>query len=251
MPTRNVAKRRNRKLSIPPPADDKQPLKQNVYDFVRFTKTALAPMFPYFDEGAIVPCTATMRGGPKVNYGRFQHFNTVDEVVLTFGAQGSYRGGGLLRVGAKLHMVQSILDDTGNPDNLAMAVITQRQSTGEPQKEEYRFICDKCDRRLFLASFDATPPKRGKQRKTLGAHPVFATIPETYKAAQAFNANEKTRTCKHCGHKNKPFPIEAWGWEHYVEQSELSDIAHEAMLASQNAPPRRGPTVASSRRKRN
>ncbi|MDE0059977.1 MAG: hypothetical protein OXP07_17810 [Defluviicoccus sp.] len=34
-------------------------------------------------------------------------------------------------------------------------------------------------------------------------------IPETYKAARAFNADETMRTCKHCGHENKPFPVEA------------------------------------------
>ena len=90
--------RRRRKLAIPPPTGDKEPLKVNVYNFVHFTKTALAPLFPYFDEGSIVPCTATFRGGPKVDYSRFQHFNTVDEVLLTFGAEGSMRGGGLLRV---------------------------------------------------------------------------------------------------------------------------------------------------------
>ena len=101
---------------IPPPTGDKEPLKCNVYEFVRFTKTALAPMFPYFDEGSIVPCTATFRGGLRTStMAGFQHFNTVDEILLTFGARGSQRGGGMLRVGAKLHMVQSPLSDTANP----------------------------------------------------------------------------------------------------------------------------------------
>ena len=250
MPNEQTLRRADRKKrAIPPPAGDKEPLKRNVYEFVQFTRTALAPMFPYFDEGSIVPCTATFRGGPGVDYGRFQHFNTVDEVLLTFGARGSQRGGGMLRVGAKLHMVQSPLSDTANPDNLALAVITQRQSIGKPQKEEYRFVCEKCDRRLFLASFDATPAKRGGQRKTSGARPVFATIPETYKAARAFNADETARSCKHCGHQNKPFPIESWGWRHYAEQAELSKLAREAMLKSQEAPPGDGPAVVSNVRK--
>ena len=230
--------RRRRKLAIPPPTGDKEPLKVNVYNFVRFTKTALAPLFPYFDEGSIVPCTATFRGGPKVDYSRFQHFNTVDEVLLTFGAEGSMRGGGLLRVGAQLHMVQSPLADTSKSENLALAVITQRQSVGKKQREEYRFVCKKCDRRLFMKAFDATPPKRGKQKKALGPHPVFATIPETYLAAKEFNADAKVRVCKHCGYKNKPFPIEAWGWNHYVEQSEISAAAYDAMMVSQVGPQR-------------
>lgn len=251
MPTEQTLRSPNRKKkAIPPPEGDKEPLKRNVYEFVQFTKTQLAPLFPYFDEGSIVPCTATFRGGPDVDYGRFQHFNTVDEVLLTFGARGSQRGGGVLRVGAKLHMVQSPLSDTANPENLALAVITQRQSIGKPQKEEFRFVCEKCDRRLFLASFDATPAKRGSRRKASGARPVFATIPETYKAARAFNADETMRTCKHCGHENKPFPVEAWGWRHYAEQSELSEAARDAMRESQEAPPGDGPAVVSNRRER-
>jgi len=229
-------KPRRRRKVIPPPSGDKEPLKVNVYYFVNFTKTALAPLFPYFDEGSIVPCSATFRGGPKVNYSRFQHFNTVDEILLTFGAAGSMRSGGVLRVGPRLHMVQSPLTDDANPENLTLSVITQRQSVGKPQKEEYRFVCKKCDRRLFAKSFDATPAKRGKQKKVLGAHGLFATIPESYKAANEFNADPKTRICKHCGHKNKPFPTDAWGWKHYVEQSEISSMAYDAMLDSQKGP---------------
>ena len=74
--------------TIPPPSGDKEPLKTNVYQFIQNSVTALAPLFPYYDEGSIVPCVATFRGGPGKNYGRFQHFNTVDEVVILFGAQG-------------------------------------------------------------------------------------------------------------------------------------------------------------------
>lgn len=226
-----------RKLTIPPPLGDKEPRKTNVYDFVQFTRCALAPMFPYFDEGAIVPCSATFRGGPGVNYGRFQHFNTVDEILLTFGARGASRSGGLLRVGPRLHMVQSPLQNDQDPENFALAVITQRQSIGKEQKEEYRLVCEKCDRRLFMAGFDATPPKHGTQAETWGEHAPFPTIGETYEATLAFNADEDARTCKHCGHKNPPFPHEAWGWEHYVEQTEVSALAYDAMKASQSGPP--------------
>ena len=252
MATKKSSKRiTHKKRTIPPPSGDKEPLKANVYQFVQFTKTALAPMFPYFDEGSIVPCTATFRGGPKVDYSRFQHFNTVDEILLTFGAEGSMRGGGLLRVGPRLHMVQSPLADTRKTENLALSVITQRQSVDQPQKEEIRFVCKKCDRRLFVKAYDATPPKRGKQEKVLGPHPVFATIPESYRAAKEFNADPDARVCKHCGRKNKLFPIEAWGWEHYVEQAEVSTQAYDAMLASQKTRSESGPATVSNIRKRN
>lgn len=246
---KSATRARRKKLVIPPPTGDKVPMKANAYEAAQLTTTALAPMFPYFDEGSMVPCTATFRGGPGVDYGRFQHFNTVDEIMLTFGAQGANRSGGLMRVGPRLHMVQSPLQDNADPGNLALAVITQRQSVGKEQKEEYRLVCEKCDRRLFIASYDATPPKRGKQKKTMGPHPVFMTIPESYKATLAFNADEDARTCKHCGHKNKPFPMEAWGWRAYVEQSEITSLAYDAMIASQKAPPGQGPATSSNRRK--
>ena len=42
--------------TIPPPSGDKEPLKTNVYQFIQNSVTALAPLFPYYDEGSIVPC---------------------------------------------------------------------------------------------------------------------------------------------------------------------------------------------------
>ena len=195
-------------------------------------------MFPYFDEGSIVPCTATFKGGPKVDYSRFQHFNTVDEILLTFGADGSMRGGGLLRVGARLHMVQSPLADTSKLENLALAVITQRQSVGQTQKEEYRFVCEKMRPPAFHESVRRDTPETGQAEEGAGSPPGLRHDSETYFAAKEFNADPTARVCKHCGHKNKPFPIEAWGWDHYVEQSEISATAYDAMMASQKAPPR-------------
>ncbi len=214
---------------IPPPRGDRKPLKTNVYQFVKYTKTQLAPMFPYFDEGALMPCTATFRGGANVNYGRFQHFNTVDEIVLTFGADGARRGGGVLHVGPKLHMVQCPFENSQDPDSLAVLVITQRQSIGREQREEYRFVCDECDRMLYKEQVDATPPKRGTQREVMGAHASAPVLVETLRAARNFNASEDLRTCKHCGHVNDPFPADAWGWHHYVDQSDTSKRAHDVM----------------------
>ena len=64
----------------------KHPMKVNVYQFARSSVSALAPMFPYQDEGSIVPCVSSFRGGPGRSYGAFQHFNTVDEIMINFGA---------------------------------------------------------------------------------------------------------------------------------------------------------------------
>ena len=84
---------------ISPPPADKEPLKTNVYRFINTSVTALAPLFPYFDEGSIVPCCAAFRGAPGMRFGRFQHFNTVDEVVIVFGASGAQGVPGLVFIG--------------------------------------------------------------------------------------------------------------------------------------------------------
>ena len=222
--------------TIPRPDPDRPPLKANVYWFVQTATTALAPLFPYFDEGAIVPCVASFRGGPGKRYGRFQHFNTVDEVFVLFGGAGQLtRGAGLVRVGPKLHMVQAPLQDPDDPETMGVSVITQRQSISKEQREEVRFVCEKCNRRLFMMEYDATPPKRGSSQAE-GAT-TFHTILESFKVAKRFNEDEAARKCKHCDHQNPPFPIESWAWNVYVSQAEVARRSLSAVEAAQTAPP--------------
>jgi hypothetical protein len=221
---------------IPPPAGDREPLKTNIFAFVQNSQSALAPLFPYVDEGAIVPCAATFRGAPGKRFGRFQHFNTVDEVLLVFGAEGTMRqASGLVRVGPKLHMVTSPFEDPERSESVRVVSITQRQLIGKKHREEYRFVCDNCDRRLFIYEVDATPPERGKQREVIGDYAPFITIAETYQAALAFNADAEARHCKHCGHDNPPFPIESWAWNTHISQSEIAKIGHESLTAATEA----------------
>jgi hypothetical protein len=219
---------------IPPPPADKEPLKINVYRFIQTSVTALAPLFPYFDEGSIVPCSATFRGAPGRRFGRFQHFNTVDEVVIMFGGRGGRAVPGLVFIGPKLHLVGGMLENPEDPNLLGIVVITQRQSIGAPQREEYRFICDQCNRRLYLRKVDATPPKRGgTQTDSQGSHPTFLTIIETYEAARQFNEDEQARKCVHCGHMNPRFPIESWGWGAYVNQAEIAKTGAKSIEQAQ------------------
>jgi hypothetical protein len=219
--------------AIKKPDPNREPLKANVYRLVQCSPTALVPLFPYVDEGSIVPCAATFSGGPGRRYGRFQHFNTVDEIAVMFGASGQLsRGAGLVRVGPKLHMVQAPMENQEDPANSGVVVITQRQSIGKEQREEYRFVCDKCDRRLFVMEANATPPKRGEQPRNA----PFLTIIETSEAARRFNEDETARKCKHCGHQNPPFPSESWGWDVYARQSEVARRAEASLTAACTAP---------------
>ena len=122
---------------MPKPTDDKQPLKCNVYDFARNLTSTLTPLFPYVDEGAIVPTIALFYGGQKGDYGYFLHDNTVDEVAIIFGAGGTTGRGvtGLVRTSARSHGVGNLLSDPTSPDSFSLVTITQRQATGEVQRE--------------------------------------------------------------------------------------------------------------------
>jgi hypothetical protein len=216
-------------LTIPPPEKGREPMKTNVFRFAQINVSTLSPMFPYVDEGAIVPCVATFRGGPGKRFGRFQHFNTVDEVVIMFGAKGGRGRAGMVRVGPKLHQVGAPFEDPEDTGSLRVTTITQRQAIGQPQREEYRFACEKCDRRLYMEEVDATPPRRGTGPGAVGGSVPFATTIETYAAAKHFNENAEARRCKHCGHQNPPFPIEDWGWDQYVRQAEIIEMAQDSI----------------------
>ena len=219
--------------TIPKPDPDREPMKVNVYRFVQSCPVTLAPLFPYLDEGSIVPCAASFHGAPGKTYSRFQHFNTVDEVAVMWGASGAQRRGvGLVHVGPKLHLVQP-MEHADSPDDTGVVVITQRQAIGKEQREEVRFICEKCDRRLFLFELDATPAKRGS-KQAAGTY-AFKTLIETYEAARRFNADEDARKCKHCGHQNAPFPLEAWAWDIYTNQSQIARTGSQSLTETRNA----------------
>ena len=215
-------------LSIPPPSADRPPRKVNLFDYSKNTATTLAPLFPYLDEGSIVPCVTVQRGGEGRQYGRFQHLNTVDEVIMMFGTPG-----GVVFVGPKLHPVSTPFEDPDYPFDATIALITQRQLIGKPQREEYRFLCEKCDRRLSVAAFDATPPKRGTPSTP---DDLFPTIVEGYRAAKEHNADEANLRCTHCGHLNARFPVELWGWDTYAEQGAVAARIRAATIAAAGPP---------------
>lgn len=213
-------------LTIPPPDPARPPLRANVFACAQTTATTLVPLFPYLDEGAIVPCISVFRGGPGRRYGRFQHFNTVDEVIMMFGSPP-----GMVFVGPKLHPVGAPFEDVEDPGSTSVALITQRQVIGDSQREEYRFLCEGCQRRLSVFGFDATPAKRGEQPP----HAPFPTLVEGRAAAEQHNAREADLTCRHCGHENPPFPVEYWGWTEYAEQTRVAAHAEQSMRAASTA----------------
>jgi len=216
---------------IPLPSGNRVPLKTNVFDFIQNSVCTLSPLFPYVDEESIVPCIATFRGAPGKRYGRFQHFNTVDELAVIFGAQGGERRGtaGMVHVGAKLHTVQAPIDDPEDAGDVRVVVITQRQVRDKPQREEVRFICDECEWMLCKFAFEEIPAKRGSVRTSIGQTNAFSSIRLSFESALKFNADENLRRCGRCGHVNPPFPTAAWGWDDYARQTEIAQISRQSL----------------------
>jgi hypothetical protein len=220
------------KREMPKPAADKQPLKANVYDVGRTLVSTLTPLFPYVDEGAIVPTIALFYGDRVGGYGYFQHINTVDEIAIIFGAGGTTgRGkGGLVRLSTRDHGVGNLLTDPTSPECYSLVTITQRQSTGADQRESVSFDCEKCGTQLFKYDYASRAPRRGHQREEMGPISVLPTVINSADAAEAFNADEAKRTCNKCGHVNPPFPLDRWGWARYRDQTRAVRDAHDSLL---------------------
>jgi hypothetical protein len=99
--------------------------------------------------------------------------------------------------------------------------ITQRQATDTVQRESIAFACEKCSTDVYRHHFEAPPPKRGEQEREMGAVSHLETIFGSAHAASTYNASEAARTCPKCGHVNKPFPLDRWGWQQYVDQTQI------------------------------
>ncbi|MGE0734669.1 MAG: hypothetical protein AB7G15_11975 [Alphaproteobacteria bacterium] len=219
------------KLEIAPPRDDHPPLKTNVFEAARAVTCTLAPLFPYLHAGAIVPTVALFWGRTHGDYGHFEHFNTVDEIVIVFGADGAVGRArtGLVRVNANTHMVGKFLPDPDNPENFSLISITQRQSDAEPQQEGVWFKCGKCQADLMRLDFAWEPVMTVAQEQALGAVAPLETVMRSAEAVERYNTN---RTCPKCGHENQAFPLERWGWDRYAAQTEAVRKAQATLIAA-------------------
>jgi hypothetical protein len=142
---------------IPPPNPDREPLKVNVYERRAKAAAELMPLFPYDSAGAILPAGAVMVGGPDMEYGHFFHWNTVNEVVVTYGGNGAMLAPGQIMALQQLHGVNSFLRDEKDPEAFAVMVVTQHQSSSGDQSEALIARCKKCKAELVRHSYDATP----------------------------------------------------------------------------------------------
>jgi hypothetical protein len=219
---------------IPPPDPDREPLKVNVYERMAKAAAQLMPLFPYESAGAIVPCGAVLVGGPDMEYGHFFHWNSVNEVVINYGAKSSMLATGQIYVTQQLHGVNSFLRSEKDPDAFAVLTITQHQSTSGNQTEALIARCKKCKAELVRHSYDATPHGLpGYDPKRYGAEDdavrQFATMFASDEFASLRNS-EEGRTCGECGHVNDVFPARQWGWAREVWQTRAVSNAHRSMV---------------------
>jgi hypothetical protein len=215
-------------LTIPAPSEWREPLKVNVFRHMRNANTALCPMFPYLDEGCFAPAVAVYSGAPGRKVGLFKHFNTVDEILLVFGTNGSRLKPGNAIADVREHFVNITLNDFNDTAQIFLCVVIQRQSEHrDDQREVVTFVCDECKKPLrefpCLSQTPATEPAG------LSDHPEYARGFEAplnaSRAAREFNRDESRRRCSHCGHLSAPFPHHEWGWEKYEEHCRAVESA--------------------------
>ena len=229
---------------IPPPSGAREPLKVNVFDLMSGAACQLLPLFPYHDAGAMVPCGAVFTGDPDdADFGHFFHYNTVEEVAVTFGANDAMLQSGQVFVTQQLHGVNSFLRNPANPEAFILMTITQHQAEDGDQNEAILFRCQKCHEQLLRYDYNATPKGiEGHDPSQWGGSaddevPMFVTIWGTNKAAEDYSNDESLRTCGKCGHVNAPHPMPKWGWQRYVEQVRTAESAKRALrsVAAQSA----------------
>jgi hypothetical protein len=219
---------------IPPPDPDREPLKVNVYERMAKSGSQLMPLFPYDSAGTIVPCGAVLVGGPDKQYGHFFHWNTVNEVAVTYGANSAMLATGQIFVTQQLHGVNSFLRDEKDPEAFAVMTITQHQSASGDQSEAIIARCKKCKAELVRHSYEATPHGLpGYDAKRYGAEddPVrqFATTVGSVEFSELRNSDEG-RTCAECGHVNDLFPTAEWGWARQVYQTRAVTAAYHSLV---------------------
>jgi len=218
-----------------PPANDREPLRTNVFELMRTTTTQLLPLFPYLGPGAMLPAGALFQGRPGAQYGRFFHRNSEEEVSVCFGGQNALGAAGVMFIGGKMHEVQAPLLDTNDPSAFLISVITQRQQDeGREQRESVIFRCSECNNKLHQVDYSAELPNPDRPDLVTGGraddeYEMFPTMWGSILSTDSFNSDEKARTCTRCGHVNPPFPAEAWGWQNYVARHGVVNAARHLL----------------------
>jgi len=213
-----------------PPDPERAPLKANVYEFARQANSQLAPIFPVLGRGAHVPAITVFRGGTGIDLGQFFHRNTVEEIIICFGARNSLAGPGSLFMDGKMHGV-AIPIAPDDPDAYLVGIVTQRQLDSGEQNESVVFRCRECNAKVFQHDYDATPGAATEDDRT-DWMPMLPTLRGSVEAVALYNRDESLRTCPKCSTVNPCFPVDAWGWTNWVNRHDIAAEARRSMTTA-------------------
>ncbi|MFT4564183.1 MAG: hypothetical protein ACI9BW_003946 [Gammaproteobacteria bacterium] len=203
---------------------NKRPIKKNLFEEVIHSTgdLELVPVFPYFDEGSIVPCLSISMGGAATKQFQFFHANDVPEVMICLSENNSALRAGMLMSFPDLHGVNNFLKDVSDDDAYMIVLIAIRMQAGA-QVEGFLLRCNECNEQIYRLDRDI---KEGPERPY---YPEFHALRLYADAVDEFNATD--RKCANCGHVQEPFPQEQLGWRRYARQVELANRARGAIEA--------------------
>ncbi len=200
----------------------KRPVKKNLFEeVIHATGTLeLVPVFPYLDDGAIVPCLSVSIGGAHAKKFQFFHENVVPEVLLCLAGEDSALQAGQMMVLPNMHGVNNFLKDLANERAYMVVLITIRMNSHDNQNEGFVIRCEQCNEVVYQRE---TNIKRGPERPY---YPEFHALGFYADTIDAFNAS--ARACPKCGHVQAPFPAEQVGWRRYAQQVAVANRARTA-----------------------
>ena len=170
-------------------------------------------------------------------FGHFFHYNTVEEVAVTFGANEAMLQTGQVFVTQTAARSQLVSARLGQPrgvhphDDHPASVGGGRPIRGDPVR------CRKCSEQLHRHDYNATPKGiEGYNPSQWGGSvdddvSMFPTIWGSDKAAVDYS-DESVRTCPKCGHVNVEHPHHKWGWHRYVDQVRTAGSAKRALRSA-------------------
>ncbi len=201
----------------------KTPIKKNLFEeVIHATGTLeLVPVFPYLDNGSIVPCLSVSIGRPGTQKFQFFHNNVVQEVLICLAGQNASLQAGQMMVLPNQHGVTNFLKDLEDEDAYFVVLITIRMNQHADQQEEFLIRCEKCNEQVYKSEANI---KTGPDRPY---YPEFYALGFYADAIDAFNTSD--RTCLKCSHVQTPFPAEQVGWRRYVMQVDVANRARAAV----------------------
>jgi hypothetical protein len=197
----------------------KQPLKTNLFEEVIHATGALqlVPVFPYLDDGSIVPCLSISMGGAGAKKFQFFHENVVPEVLLCIAEEKSALKAGQMMALPNLHGVNNFLKKVEDEDAYLIVLVVIRMNEGDDQAESFLIRCSNCNEVVYRGDSNV---KEGPERPY---YPEFYALAFYADAVDEFNASD--RSCPKCGEVQEPFPAEQLGWRRYARQVDLANRA--------------------------